>query len=325
MDTFKDFFSDLKERISNPFISSFMIGWIIFNYPIIVTLIFYKQSEIKLDGYTSYLNMIQSYLNENSMFWYPLFVALIYTFLVPFFKSGIRIFNSWMLTSTDGIIYKMTKNKVVSVEIHTKVSSDLEEVKSRYVNLIANESNYKNEIDNLNSRIIELGNSHTSNISELNNQHDKQISELVLEHNSRMNDATEESMREISQLSTQLDRMRLDVMDKESMISNLSESLVQHQSTLSTLKNQNANHDAEYRKIEKYLLDSEAKVSALKRENASLVETNSNRLVELSKIRDEVIRYQVNTSKGMAINQNDYDDSYRKVMDTIDLIINTNK
>lgn len=192
MDTLKDFFSDLKERISNPFVSSFVIGWMVFNYPIIVTLIFYKQSELKLDGYTSYLNMIQSFLNNTSMFWYPLLVAFIYTFLVPFFKSGVRIFNSWLITSTDGIVYKTTKNKVVSVELHTKVSSDLEEVKSRYVESIAKESVHKDQNTALLARIEDLNALHTETVLKLNADHDNQVKTIIDENETRVKNLVED-------------------------------------------------------------------------------------------------------------------------------------
>lgn len=80
MDTLKDFISDIKERISNPFISSFIIAWIFRNYPIIITLIFYKQSDLNRDHYTSYIDVIQKNYSENHMLWFPLVVAITYTF-----------------------------------------------------------------------------------------------------------------------------------------------------------------------------------------------------------------------------------------------------
>ncbi|KQS41762.1 hypothetical protein [Pedobacter sp. Leaf194] len=200
MDTFKDFFADLKDRISNPFISSFVIGWVIFNYPIIVALLFYKQTELKVDGYTSYLNIIENCRNDNNMLWHPLLVAIMYTFLVPFFKSGVRIFNSWLLTSTDGIVYSMTKNKVVSVELHTKVSSDLEEVKSRYVESIAKESVYKDQNTALLSRIDDLNALQNEIVSKLNADHDNQLKAILEENETRVKNLVED--HRISQSNT---------------------------------------------------------------------------------------------------------------------------
>ncbi|RZK27269.1 MAG: hypothetical protein EOO43_00160 [Flavobacterium sp.] len=208
MDTFKDFFSDLKERISNPFISSFAIAWLIYNYPILITLLFYKQTELKADGYTSYLNLIQNCTDTNRMLYYPLGIAFLYTFAVPFFKSGIRIFNSWLLTSTDGIVYKMTKNKVVSIELHTKVSKDLEEVKSQYVTLITSESAYINEIDQLKARIHTITETNTETIGKLNSDHDKVVQDLIVENNKRMQTATDISSNALNEQALELSTMK---------------------------------------------------------------------------------------------------------------------
>jgi uncharacterized protein YdcH (DUF465 family) len=181
METLKDFFSDLKERISNPFISSFMIAWIIFNYTILIALLFYKQTELKTDGYTSYLNLIHRSYNMWRMVWYPLIVAAIYTFIVPFFKSLIKVFQAWILTTTDGIIYRITKQKVVSVELHTEVLRTLDDTKAQYVTLINSGSAIKAENEQL-----------KVNIHELNSSHANFVRDLIIEHGTKLNTLSEE-------------------------------------------------------------------------------------------------------------------------------------
>lgn len=192
MDALKDFFSDLKSRISNPFISSFVIAWIFRNYQVIVTLLFYKQSELARDGYKSYIDVIQKNYTQNQMIWFPLSVALGYTFVFPFFKSGIRLFESWIVTKTDSFVYTITKDEVVSVEIHSQVVNDLKEKKAQYADAISEEKGLKEQISGLNERVLEMSKNHTETVKALNAQHDKEKKELILEYDYRVDRSTQD-------------------------------------------------------------------------------------------------------------------------------------
>lgn len=148
MEKLSDFFSDLKERISNPFIISYLLGWCLWNYTIVVGLIFYKNDELKKDGYDSYLDLIHCNSNTWHFFWLPLFSAIIYTFIFPFIKNLILAFGAWINTWGTNWNLKISKTQHVSTAKYL-------EYKIKYENAIGEISKYVNEEDNLNTKLKE--------------------------------------------------------------------------------------------------------------------------------------------------------------------------
>lgn len=180
METLKDFFSDLKDRISNPFVSSFVISWLILNYQIVIALFFYKQVELRADGYTSYLDVIASCYNLNTMIKYPLGIAALYTFVVPFFTGAVKIFQAWILTSTDELIFRFTKNKnAVSVELHKKLKTELDETVAQYLTLIKSAGVVQEQNKKLELEMKTLKASHLESINKLNEENDDRIEEQL--------------------------------------------------------------------------------------------------------------------------------------------------
>ena len=147
MDTIKDFFSELKDRISNPLVSSFLLSWCLWNYEIPLSLIFYTHDQIKWDGYRSFYGLVNAKQDTCRMIVWPLIIAIIYTAGFPFVKAGVRILNSWLTSWTDTDILKRTKHHVVPVELHMEVVNSLDELKERYVKLITSQST--TEVKNL--------------------------------------------------------------------------------------------------------------------------------------------------------------------------------
>lgn len=91
-------FKDLKGRISSPFFFSFLLSWLVFNWQIIIALLFYKHNEVLLDGYSSYINLIKENSYHGNSFWYPLLAALSYTLIYPIIKNGFDAFRTWVKT-----------------------------------------------------------------------------------------------------------------------------------------------------------------------------------------------------------------------------------
>lgn len=96
MEKITDFFKELKERINNPLISSFIISWIFINWKITIGLIFYKNTDFINDGYFSYFDLITRNSELWRALWLPLIIATGYTFIFPFLRNVILAFQSWI-------------------------------------------------------------------------------------------------------------------------------------------------------------------------------------------------------------------------------------
>jgi|GEM_PF-5639058 len=140
MDTFKDFLSELKSRASNPLIVSFVISWLFCNYQIPVTLLFYKQSELSLDRYTSYLGVIQANTNFIYNFFIPLVLAIAYTLTMPFVKGFIRYLQAWVNADNDTRILEATNAGSMPISRFNKLREELKIERASLKELITTES-----------------------------------------------------------------------------------------------------------------------------------------------------------------------------------------
>lgn len=90
MDTLKEFFAATRERVSSPFFGSFIFAWCVANWKIFIALAFFSREDYASVHTKNALEYIVSYLRKEHHFWWPLFIALAYTFGYPFFKAVIR-------------------------------------------------------------------------------------------------------------------------------------------------------------------------------------------------------------------------------------------
>jgi hypothetical protein len=118
MEKISDFFSELKERLSNPLVLSFLISWCVWNYKIVIGIAFYKLSELKLDGYHSYLDLIRRESNLQHFFWFPLTFAICYTIFFPLIKIGIMAIGAAADTWGVKLNLWITKNYSVPIEVY---------------------------------------------------------------------------------------------------------------------------------------------------------------------------------------------------------------
>jgi hypothetical protein len=167
MDTLKDFFTSLKDRLTSPFFGSFIVCWIISNYKIAITLLFYKQPELKIDGYKSYLQFIDLNTNIWHTFSFPFIIALVYTFGYPYFKSYITVFLAGIAVDTDEKVYKRSKNATVPISRYMRIKDRLKLQEDELLKLIGDENELAIKIAALESQSRALNKSLSDTLMEL--------------------------------------------------------------------------------------------------------------------------------------------------------------
>lgn len=157
MDPLKDFFDNLKERASNPFLVSFLISWIVFNWPIVIGLLFYSQAELAATEYKSYIGLIHTETDNWRMIWGPLSFAFVYTFVFQFLIQAIKLFNDWIVSFRRNLRAKATNDhRSISVDFHNKKIAKLEEDLSKFANMVSSETTLTEQNKNLQSRIDQM-------------------------------------------------------------------------------------------------------------------------------------------------------------------------
>lgn len=159
MESISSFFQELKIRFSNPFLTSYFISWIIINWQIPIGLLFYDIEELKIDGYKSYLNLIETTVNVQRTFLLPLVGAITYTIVFPFIRNLISAFNAWTTSWGESWVLNISNSGKISVtkylalrSANDQKSKALEEVLSKESSIIAENTELRNEISELNRK-----------------------------------------------------------------------------------------------------------------------------------------------------------------------------
>jgi len=172
METIKDFFKELKDRSSNPLISSFIISWLFCNWPITIGLLFYKFENLKADGYTSYNDMIFKNHDIGNMVLYPLIIALSYTFIFPWVRASIKLFHAKIESKNETDILEASKSGAIpikkyieqrdllvkSIEQLKEIFKSEEEIKTQNISLNTENIDLQRRISTLENSLSELEN-----------------------------------------------------------------------------------------------------------------------------------------------------------------------
>ncbi|OQP65851.1 hypothetical protein A3860_14755 [Niastella vici] len=146
---FTDLFKEVGGRLRSPLIYSFIIAWLVTNWRIVIGLMFYKSQQLQLDGYTSFLDMIDKNRTFIKFWGLPIVVSLVYTFAFPIIRNVISAYNAWNFRWGSTWALAVAKEGGVSfskyIELKTRLQQSIEEVE----NIHKSESQITNENEKL--------------------------------------------------------------------------------------------------------------------------------------------------------------------------------
>ncbi|MES2773399.1 MAG: hypothetical protein V4722_04405 [Bacteroidota bacterium] len=155
MDKLSDFFKELKERASNPLFFSFLISWPIFNWKVVIALLFEK---LPLDGHNSYTSFIAKQVTTWSGLVGPVLVALAYTFAFPFLRNIIFAFSTWIKSWGNAWNIRMSKESSVSMHKYVELRNTYEQRTKLLEVVIKQESQHLQENEGLRNQVLEAKN-----------------------------------------------------------------------------------------------------------------------------------------------------------------------
>ena len=154
MDKISDIYKELKERLASPFFFSFIISWCIFNWKIIIGLFFDKVSDLRPE-YKNYIDLVSKNSDGDKIFKYPFYAALAYTFLYPFFRNGIYIFQAWTKTWGDNWALEVSKTSNISISKYLELRDKYSKRTTSLEKILKDESKYVDENDSLRNQVLE--------------------------------------------------------------------------------------------------------------------------------------------------------------------------
>jgi hypothetical protein len=169
MEKITDFFNDVKDRLSNPLFSSFIIAWLVINWQIPIALFFYNTESLKIDGYKSYIDLIASKYSSWNYIVYPLLLAFAYTFIFPFLRNGILAFQAWIRTWGNDLNLKISRKGKVPTERFVQLRKKYLEQTKTLEQVFAEEGRYVEENKELNLEKTKLTTQNNSLSADLSN------------------------------------------------------------------------------------------------------------------------------------------------------------
>lgn len=127
MDKITDFFKEVKNRLTNPFISSFILSWLITNWRIPVGFFKYTNEELHKDAYGGYMQLVYNEAEWCNFFWIPFIVAVFYTLGWPFIHGEIISIHSRIRVYYDKKNIEIMKEHYVPMDTYVKKKEKFDE------------------------------------------------------------------------------------------------------------------------------------------------------------------------------------------------------
>jgi hypothetical protein len=156
MEKIKEIITNLSERFSSPLIFSFISSWIVINWQISISLIWYDSDQISNAGFNNIFDFINSKLNIIESFCYPLSVALIYTFIYPLLRNVIEAFIVWTESWGEKWNLSISKQSNVSIEKYIKLREDYDKRSKILESTISNETFTIDALETLKTESLKL-------------------------------------------------------------------------------------------------------------------------------------------------------------------------
>lgn len=153
MEKLSGVWDNVKERLNNPLIFSFIISWVFFNWQIPVALLWYDSPGNTEDN-LSLIDFIEQNLSTANSFWYPLAFAITYTLSIPILKNLISAFQSWNLKWGDRLTLMILKNSVVPIDKYLKLRRNYEKRTEVLEQIITTENVRQEQLDLANTKLL---------------------------------------------------------------------------------------------------------------------------------------------------------------------------
>lgn len=94
MEKVLEVYNNIKDRLSNPFVFSFICSWLVYNWRIPVALFWFDEKQISANGCSSIFEFIQDDWKRNGSIGWPLVFAFVYSFGIPYVKNFFRVVSA---------------------------------------------------------------------------------------------------------------------------------------------------------------------------------------------------------------------------------------
>jgi hypothetical protein len=144
---------NMKERLSNPLVFSYLISWTLINWRITLALLWYDPPK----DANAHLSLIQ-YVEQNSQWQtsllYPLLCAIAYTTLMPIIRQSITALHNIIDKKGDAFNLKIQGGSVIPFDKFLKLREDYQTRTNILQKAINDEAEKQSQIDQLTTSLL---------------------------------------------------------------------------------------------------------------------------------------------------------------------------
>jgi hypothetical protein len=155
MTDFKDFLNQVKIRLTNPLIFSFLVSWTIINWRVILGSFYLNENSLDKLGYSNYLDFISGTIDWANGVCYPVLSAIIYTIVSPILRLSIQLFNTWINKIGNNQIRKVAKESFIQYEIYDQLLEELQVQRKRNEDMLNENVLLSNQLSDLKSKYLD--------------------------------------------------------------------------------------------------------------------------------------------------------------------------
>ena len=155
MDKLKDILNNIKDRFTNPLIFSFLCSWLIVNWRITLSLLWYDTEQIKRVGASSIYKFIEWNINSKDCLWTPLGFAVLYTLAAPVIKNLVSAFYEWCMRWGSNWNLRISKGIKIPFDKYLKLKADYEKRSQILEEEITKESELTQKYQTINTDLLQ--------------------------------------------------------------------------------------------------------------------------------------------------------------------------
>lgn len=159
----KDIFNNIKERLSNPFLFSFLVAFLVYNWEITLAIFYNDSQQIKAEGFKSIFEFVRYRWENSGKIGMPIFIAIVYTFVFPVFRNLVNAFQTWIIKWGEDWNLKISKNSKIGIDKYLALrdnyiakTKSLEEIIESESKFLIDIENKTKEVDTLKSENLEM-------------------------------------------------------------------------------------------------------------------------------------------------------------------------
>jgi hypothetical protein len=145
--TDEDIAEDFHERITSPFLLSFLISFLIINWEIWVGLFFLNRTDLHASGYKDYIDFINAHAGWWVNLLWPFLSAIVYTFAYPAFREFIRVVRAKITTTGSKYMNSALKDHRVPLEVLIARRKELNSIRNQLTQILQQENDVRLELE----------------------------------------------------------------------------------------------------------------------------------------------------------------------------------